>query len=46
MPKDKKLALKLQRQTYQILTNDDKVCIPHLSTIPLAVLTRLYEQTK
>ena len=41
MPKDKKLALKLQRQTYQILTNDDKVCIPSLSSILLAVFTPL-----
>ena len=35
--KDKKLALKLGIQTYQILTNDDKVCIPSLSSILLAV---------
>ena len=31
------MALKLGIQTYQILTNDDEVCIPSLSTIPLAV---------
>ena len=37
MPKNKKLALKLRVQTYQILTNDDKVCIPSLSSILLAV---------
>ena len=37
MPKDKKLALKLGIQTYQILTNDDEVCIPSLSSILLAV---------
>ena len=29
MPKNKKLALKLGIQTYQIFTNDDEVCIPH-----------------
>ena len=28
-----KLALKLGIQTYQILTNDDEVCIPRLSSI-------------
>ena len=33
----KKLALKLGIQTYQILTNDDEVCIPSLSSILLAV---------
>ena len=32
-----KLALKLGIQTYQILTNDDEVCIPSLSSILLAV---------
>ena len=38
MPKEKKkLALKLGIQTYQILTNDDEVCIPSLSSILLAV---------
>ena len=37
MPKNKKLALKLGIQTYQILTNDDEVCIPSLSSILLAV---------
>jgi len=31
------LALKLGIQTYQILTNDDEVCIPSLSSILLAV---------
>ena len=40
MPKNKKLALKLRIQTHQILTNDDKVCIPSLSSILLAVLGR------
>ena len=35
--KDKKLALKLGIQTYQILTNVDEVCIPSLSSILLAV---------
>ena len=27
MPKNKKLALKFGIQTYQIVTNDDEVCI-------------------
>jgi hypothetical protein len=36
MPKNKKLALELEIQTYQILTNDDEVCIPSLSSILLA----------
>ena len=35
--KNKKLALKLGIQTYQILTNDDEACIPSLSSILLAV---------
>ena len=35
--KNKKLALKLGIQTYQILTIDDEVCIPSLSSILLAV---------
>jgi hypothetical protein len=35
--KDKKLALKLEIQTYQILTNDDELCIPSISIILLAV---------
>ena len=35
--KNKKLALKSGIQTYQILTNDDEVCIPSLSSILLAV---------
>ena len=37
MPKNKKLALKLGIQTYQILANDDEVCIPSLSSVLLAV---------
>ena len=37
MAKNNKLALKLGIQTYQILTNDDEVCIPSLSSILLAV---------
>ena len=37
MPKKKKLALKLGIKTYQILTNDDEVCIPCLSSILIAV---------
>jgi hypothetical protein len=32
------MALKLGIQTYQILTNDDEVCIPSLSSILLAVI--------
>ena len=35
---NKKLALKLGIQTYQILTNDDEVCIPSLTSILLAVI--------
>ena len=31
------MALKLGIQTYQILTNEDEVCIPSLSSILLAV---------
>ena len=38
LQKNKKLALELGLQTYQILTNDDEVCITSLSTILLAVL--------
>ena len=38
MPKNKKLALELGIQTYQILTNDDEVCILSLSSILLAVI--------
>ena len=34
----KKLALKLGIQNYQILTNDDEVCTPSLSSILLVVL--------
>ena len=37
MPKNKKMALNSGIQTNQILTNDDEVCIPHLSSILLAV---------
>ena len=37
MQKNKKLALKFGIQTYQILTNDDEVCIASLSSILLAV---------
>ena len=33
------MALDSGKQTNQILTNDDKVCIPHLSSILLAVQT-------
>ena len=34
--KEKKLALELGIQTYQIFTNDYEVCIPSLSSILLA----------
>ena len=37
MQKNKKLALNSGIETYQILTNDDEVCIPRLSSILLAV---------
>ena len=33
-----KLALNSGIQTYQILTNDDEVCIPSLSSILLALM--------
>ena len=36
--KNKKKALNSGIQTYQILTNDDEVCIPSLSNILVAVL--------
>ena len=36
--KTKKLALKLGKKTYQLLTNGDEVCIPSFSSILLAVL--------
>ena len=43
MPKrNKKLALKLGIQTCQILTNDDEVCTPSLSSTLLAVPNLLY----
>ena len=35
--KEKKFALNSGIQTYQILTKDDEVCIPSLSSIHLAV---------
>ena len=38
MPKEiEKLALNSGIQTYQILTNDDEVCIPSHSSILIAV---------
>ena len=40
------MALKLGIETYQILTNDDEVCIPSLSSIILAVTTVLLSQLK
>ena len=42
MPKkNKKLASKSRIQTYQILSNDDEVCIPSLSSILLAVRIKM-----
>ena len=38
LEKNKKLPLNSGIQTYQILTNDDEVCIPSLSSILLALL--------
>ena len=38
-----KLALNPGLQTYQILTKDDKVCIPSLSSILLAVIGKQME---
>ena len=38
MPKNRKLTLNSGIQTYQILTNDDEVSIPSISSILLAVL--------
>ena len=39
------MALNSGIQTYQILTNDDEVCIPSLSSILLAVLNCLYSES-
>ena len=36
-----KLALNTGLQTYQILTNDDEVCIPSLSIILLVVMSEI-----
>ena len=47
MSTNKKLALNSGIKTYQILTNDDKVCIPSLSSIILAVravMTSTYQE--
>ena len=41
MPKNKKLALNSGIQTNQILTNDDEVCTPRLSSVLLAVETHI-----
>ena len=41
MPKNKKLALNSGIQTNQILTNNDEVCNPRLSSILLAVWNRI-----
>ena len=40
MSKNKKFTLNSGVQTNQILTNDDKVCIPRLSSIFLAVIRK------
>ena len=40
MPKNKKLAVNSGIQTNQILTNDDEICIPRLSSILLAVCAK------
>ena len=45
MPKNKKLALNSGTQTNQILTNDDEVCNPCLSSILLAVIDFGNEKT-
>ena len=42
--KDIRLALKLGIQTNQILTNDDEVCIPRLSSTLLAVKKLIGEE--
>ena len=46
MSKNRKLALNSGIQTDQILTNDDEVCIPSLSSILLDVQHRLIVNTK
>ena len=38
MPINEELALNSGIQTYQILTNDDEVCIPSLYSILIAVI--------
>ena len=38
MLKRQEIGFKIGKQTYQILTNDDEVCIPSLSSILMAVL--------
>ena len=38
LQKNLKMALNSGIQTYQMLTNDDEVCIPSLSSILLSVL--------
>ena len=43
MQKNKKLTLDLGIQTHQILTNDDEVYIPRLSSIPLAVMIKKHK---
>ena len=37
MLKRQEIGFKIGKQTFQILTNDDEVCIPSLSSILLAV---------
>ena len=46
MPKNKKLNLNSGIQTNQILTNDDEVCIPRLSSILLAVPIAIISKKK
>ena len=46
MPKNKKLTLNSGIQTYQILTNNDEVCIQSLSSILLAVKTSFWQDSQ
>ena len=43
-PINKKLTLTSRIQTNQILTNDDEICIPRLSSILLAVLKAFFSE--
>ena len=44
MPKKLEIGFKIVMQTYQILTNDDEVCIPSLCSILLAVIVNFIIQ--